>query len=243
MVSAANSRLRIARELLPRAGGADLARTRWSPRAPVGAHAAVMERAPMAAAAATPGGPGGSRACHNCGELGHCKNGCPHPRRNSSGGGQGGRGQNGSGGRGWGKTQRACFVCGDLTHLAGQCPKRVMPAPAAAAINVGGGEMRSVGATDYQAFEEWRAMTPAAAMEAEGSDEEGEWDDQDYALGAVALPLEGAQVQLAAAGTKAGAAKAKATRAAAGGVPRGGVLGPAAGRPVGGIGTVSLAGA
>jgi hypothetical protein len=39
MVSAANSRLRIARELLPRAGVTDPARSRWGPRAPAGAHA------------------------------------------------------------------------------------------------------------------------------------------------------------------------------------------------------------
>jgi hypothetical protein len=56
------------------------------------------------------------------------------------------------------------------------------------------------------------------ATEAEGSGEEKEeWDDQGYALGAVALPLEGSvgMVQVAAAGTKAGAEKARATRAAA----------------------------
>jgi hypothetical protein len=107
MVSAANSRLRIARELLPRAGGTDPARARWGPRAPAGAHVAVAGRAPMAAAAALSGwqggqgachscaggtqapvaaaaaplgGPGGSGACHKCGELGHYKNlGAPTP--------------------------------------------------------------------------------------------------------------------------------------------------------------------
>jgi hypothetical protein len=109
MVSAANSRLRISRELLPRAGGVDPGRARWGPRAPAGAHVAVAGRtsmaaaaaalagwhggpgachscaegtqAPVAAAAAPFGGPGGSGACHNCGEIGHYKNGCPHPRR------------------------------------------------------------------------------------------------------------------------------------------------------------------
>jgi hypothetical protein len=79
MVSAANSRLRIARELLPRAGGTDPARPRWGPRAPAGAHAAMVERAPMAAAAAPLGGEGGSGACHNCGGQGHYRSSCPYP--------------------------------------------------------------------------------------------------------------------------------------------------------------------
>jgi hypothetical protein len=169
--------------------------------------------APMAAAAAPPGGPGGIGACHNCGELSHYKNGCPYPRRNSSG-----RGQGGGGGRGEGKTPRACFVCGNLAHLAGQCPKRVIPAAALAVPAGAEGGMRSVEFLGWQAFEEWRAMTAAVATEAEGSgEEEEEWDDQGYALGAVALPLEGTvgMVQVAAAGTKAGAEKARATRAAA----------------------------
>jgi hypothetical protein len=59
---------------------------------------------------------------------------------------------------------------------------------AAATVDSGQGGMRSVGSADFQAFEEWKAMTAAAAMEA-GSDDGGEWDDQDYALGAVALPV------------------------------------------------------
>lgn len=52
----------------------------------------------------------------------------------------------------------------------------------------------------------------AAKVEAEDDDE---WDDAEYALGAVALPLHGQSggVELAAAGTRAGAEKAKATRA------------------------------
>jgi hypothetical protein len=50
-------------------------------------------------------------------------------------------------------------------------------------------------------------------------DSDGEWDDQEYDMGAVALPVEVAQPQrsglaMAAAGTKAGAVKARATRAA-----------------------------
>jgi hypothetical protein len=268
MVSAVNTRLRIARELLPRVGGADPARSRWGPRAPVGAHAAVAEQAPMAAAAAhggfggagsyhgcvtamqspmaaaaaPPGGPWGFGACHNCGEQGHYKNGCPYPRRNSSG-----RGQGGGGGHGGGRAPRACFVCGDLTHLAGSCPKRVMPVAASAALDAAPGALRSVGSADYRAFEEWRAMTAAAATQAEGSEEDGEWDDQDYALGAVALPMgreaPSPAVHLAAAGTKAGAEKAKATRAATKGGAQNGGGGPAAAaaKQARGVGTALIA--
>jgi hypothetical protein len=268
-VSAANSRLRIARELLPRVVGTEQARSRWGPRAPGATHAAVAGRAPMAAAAAPsgwqgggpgachscaggtqapmaaaaapPGGPGGSGACHNCGELGHYKNGCPHPRRNSFG-----RGQGIGGGRGGGRTPRACFVCGDFNHLAGQCAKRVIPVAAAAAIDAAQGGMRSVGSADFQAFEEWQAMTAAVATEAESSGEDEEWDDQGYALGVVALPVgrgtPGPVVQLAAAGTKAGAEKAKVTRAAAKGKAPGadGNQGAAA-RQAGGVGTALIA--
>jgi hypothetical protein len=46
-------------------------------------------------------------------------------------------------------------------------------------------------------------------------DSESEWDKEEYAMGAVALPAGGnAPSNMAAAGTKAGAEKAKATRAA-----------------------------
>jgi hypothetical protein len=268
MVSAANSRLRIARELLPRAVGTEQARSRWGPRALEGTHAAVAGRtlmaaaaapsgwqgvpgschnctgglqSPMAAVAAPPGGPGGSGACHNCGEVGHYKNGCPYPRRNRSG-----RVQGGGGGRGGGRAPMACFVCGDLSHVASQCAKRVVPVAAAAALDAAKGEMHSVGLADFQAFEEWRSMSAAVATEAEGSEEDDGWDDQDYALGAVALPLGQAAplllVQVAAAGTRAGAEKAKATRAAAKGKT------PAAGKDQGkkvarqtGPGTASIA--
>jgi hypothetical protein len=101
--------------------------------------------------------------------------------------------------------------------------------------------MRSVGASDFQAFQEWKAMTAAVATEADSSGEdEGEWDDQDYALGAVALPLEGAErVQLAAAGTKAGAEKARATRAASKAKDRSGLGGAETIRHAGGVGTAN----
>jgi hypothetical protein len=211
MVSATNSRLRIAKELLPRAVGADAARSRWGPRAPAVAHVAILEHAPMAAAA-PPGGPGASGACHNCGEQGHYRGSCPHPKRNSSGG-------RGGGGRGGGRT-RACYICGDVNHLAAQCAKRVVPAPVAAVAAQG---PQSVSDSEFAEFQAWRARTQAAAATgvALGAEDEdgGEWDDQEYKMGAVALPVQQVQAQrqglvMAAAGTKAGAEKARATRAA-----------------------------
>jgi hypothetical protein len=214
MVSSANSRLRIARELLPRAVGTDAARSRWGPRAPAGAHAAIVEHAPMAAAA-PPGGPGGSGACHNCGEQGHYRSSCPYPRRISSGG----RGQGPSGGgRGGGRT-RACYVCGDVNHLAAQCAKRVVPVAAAAVVQRGS---PGVNEADFAEFEAWKARSQAAmATGVEAEEQEGdEWDDEEYELGAVALPYgegeepRGRDLVMAAAGTKAGAEKARATRAA-----------------------------
>ncbi|GAQ87150.1 hypothetical protein KFL_003340140 [Klebsormidium nitens] len=107
-MQAINTRLRIARELVPRTG--DPSRARWGGRtgtAHAAAHVAV-EAAPAQLAAVGPAVvlTGGSGACHNCGEVGHYKNTCPFPRRNSSGRNQvqgprdGGRGQS-----------RACFVC------------------------------------------------------------------------------------------------------------------------------------
>jgi hypothetical protein len=135
-------------------------------------------QAPVVAAAAPSEGPGGSRACHNCGEIGHYKNGCPHLRRNSSRRVPGGRG-----GFGRGRTPMACYVCGDLTHVASQCAKRVIPVAAAAAIDVAHGENRSVGSTDFRAFEKWRSMTAAVATEAEESKEDGKWDDPDLRFG------------------------------------------------------------
>jgi hypothetical protein len=244
MVSAVNTRLRIAREMLPKAGGTDPVRARWGPRAPAGAHMAVAEQAPMAAAAAPLGAPGGSGACHNCGEVGHYKNGCPYPRRNSSGGNHGGRGQGGGGGRGWEKSPRACFVCGDLSHVASQCAKRVVPAASAAVPAGTGGGMRSVGASEFQAFEEWRAITAAVATEEDSSrEDEGDWDDQDYALGAVALPLEGPEkgVQVAAARTKGGAEKARAMRAVSKRKDKSGPRGTGVTRRAGGVGTALIA--
>jgi hypothetical protein len=119
---------------------------------------------------------------------------------------------------------------------------------AAAAVDVAHGEMHSVGSADFRAFEEWRSMTAAVATTAEGSEEDGEWDDQDYALGAVALPVghvaSGPAVHVAAAGTRAGAEKAKATRAAAKGRSQDGGGGRALApvRRAGGVGTSLIAG-
>jgi hypothetical protein len=115
MVSAGNARLKIARELAPRT--AEVSKPRWGSR-PAGAHAAILPEAAQMVAAA-PVAPGGSGACHNCREVGHYRNTCPQPRRNSS------EGRNaGAGGR-KGRRGRACFVCGELGHLAAQCARRV----------------------------------------------------------------------------------------------------------------------
>jgi hypothetical protein len=210
MVSAGNARLKIARELAPRA--AESSRPRWGTK-PAGAHAAILQEvAPMVAVAQVT--TGGSGACHNCGEVGHYRNTCTYPRRNSSGG----RGTAaGAGGRGGGRS-RACYVCGDPNHLAAQCAKRVVPVAAAAvAPQVTGG----VNEAEYAEFQAWKAMSQAAAVvEAQTEEGEGsEWDDQEYQLGAVALsvsraPSRGQDPAMAAAGTKAGAEKARATRAA-----------------------------
>jgi hypothetical protein len=210
MVSAGNAWLKIARELAPRA--AEVSRPRWGGK-PAVAHAAVVpEVAQMVAAA--PAATGGSGACHNCGEVGHYRSGCPYSRRNSSGGrnaGAGGRG----GGRG-----RACYVCGEVGHLAAQCAKRVVPVAAAAAVQQGS---PVVSQAEFAEFQAWRARTQAAAATRaspdSGEDSGGEWDDQEYEMGAVALPVEATQpkhpgLAMAAAGTKAGAEKARVTRAA-----------------------------
>jgi hypothetical protein len=204
MVSAANSRLSIARELLPRAGGTVIRRApdgvpgpqqgltwQWQ-GAPSGwqggldAYHSCSERtqAPMAAAAAPLGGPGGSGACHSYGELGNYKSGCPHRWWNSSG-----RGQGGSDGRGGGEdTQSVLYGVRELYSRDQLVCQEGDPGGSSGGYRCCMGEMRSVGSAVFQAFEEWRAMTTAmATSEAEGTEEDGEWDDQDYALGAVAL--------------------------------------------------------
>jgi hypothetical protein len=178
-VTSINARLRIARELVQKP--VDAGRARWTGRQPVARVTTVV--VPTHLAAAAPEAPGGSGACHNCGELGHYINRCHHPRRNNSGG----RGQAaGRGGFGGGRG-RACFVCGDTTHLAWQCPKRVMPA--AAAVPTPGSV--SVADAEFAEFQAWKAMSQAAAaVEAQEEGSEGsEWDDQEYELGAVALPV------------------------------------------------------
>ncbi|GAQ82455.1 hypothetical protein KFL_001110320 [Klebsormidium nitens] len=238
-VQSINSRLRIARELAPKA--VEATRAQWGRKPAVAAHAAVVPAAPQLGAAA-PAAEGGSGACHNCGEVGHYRNGCPHPRRNSSGRGQAAGGR-GGGGRG----PRACFVCGETTHLAAQCAKRAAPAVAATAPSAGGG----IDAEEFKAFQEWRAMSQAALAvraEIEEEDDDCGWDELEYGLGAVALPLpqrSGPAVAMAAAGTRAGAEKARATRAARGKpATGGGVLSPpqrAGKATVEAVGTVQIA--
>jgi hypothetical protein len=189
-VQAVCTRLRIARELAPRETEA------WRPRAGVmeegrprreerptvmqavrsasrhsGHTVGGAERPRLAAAGPVAGG--GLGPCHNCGETGHYKSGCPYLRRNSSGvNTQQGRGRVSSGG-----ALGACFVCGQLGHRAAQCPKRVSPpevAAAAAAQGVGGIEV--VDAKEFRAFQEWRSAVQAP----EGG--EG-WEHGECALG------------------------------------------------------------
>ncbi|GAQ91508.1 hypothetical protein KFL_007970030 [Klebsormidium nitens] len=236
-VSAINARLKIARELAPRV--ADASRLRWSNK-PAAAHAATVP-APVQLVAAAPAAPsGGSGACHNCGELGHYRGSCPHPRRNSSGGRGAGAG---GGGRGAGRS-RACYVCGDTGHLAAQCAKRVVPVAAAAPRPQA---TQSVTSAEFAEFQAWKATAQAAAAVGAGEEEDegSDWDDQEYELGAVALPLVGPGVVMAAAGTKEGAVKARATRAAQnGGKGKGGqAQGTAAAGGGGtGVGTAQIAG-
>jgi hypothetical protein len=225
MVSAGNARLKIARELAPRT--AEVSRPRWGSK-PAAAHAATMPEAVQMVAA--PVAMGGSGACHNCGEVGHYRNGCPHPKRNSSGR------NTGAGGRGGGRG-RECYVCGDPGHLAAQCSKRVVPVAAAA---VASQSSAGVSEAEFAEFQAWKARYQAAAAtclrDAEEQEDEDEWDDEEYAIGAVALPCgrEGGPV-MAAAGTKAGAEKARATRAAKKGEAAAGPLHQTGGAAAGGV--------
>jgi hypothetical protein len=215
MVSAGNVKLKIARELAPRA--AEAARPRWGDR-PSGAHAAQQFAEPLhPAAVAAPAVQGGSGVCHNCGETGHYVRTCPQPPQNSAGRGAGRAGRGGGRGRGRGP----CWVCGEYDHQAAQCARRAAPAPppqqpAAAALAAPGGGMM-VSKAELRAFHDWRAATQASvAPRVEDVEEDrSEWDEEEYALGAVALPAKGCgTISMAAAGTKAGAEKARATRAA-----------------------------
>ncbi|GAQ91734.1 hypothetical protein KFL_008410050 [Klebsormidium nitens] len=221
MVAAGNACMKIARELVPRSS--EVPRACWGGRAS-GAHSALQLEEPVyaAAVAAPVAQQGGSGACHNRGETGHYRNACPHPPQNSAGRG-GGRAGRGGGGRGRGRGP--CWVCGDHDHQAAQCAKHAAPAPqpqhAAVAVRAppacGDGRGVLVSGAKLRAFQEWRASSQAAlATRAdEGEEEDFEWDEQEYALGAVALPVsEGTPNNMAAAGTRAGAEKAKATRAA-----------------------------
>jgi hypothetical protein len=229
-VQAMSTRLRIARELAPRpaeakgpkAGAAEAERTKWREGAAAthgasstGRHAGHwatrMERPWVAAAGPVAGG--GPGVCHNCGEAGHYKNGCPYPRHDSLGAGRQ-RGPKGVGVRG---ASRACYVCGQLGHLAAQCAGRVKPPGAvAAAASVETGELEAVNAEEFQAFREWRAAIQAA----EGADE---WKDGGCALGAIALPtlVGGKGFQLAAMGTRTEAREGEVKRGSQWGLRRG----------------------
>jgi hypothetical protein len=96
----------------------------------------------------------------------------------------------------------------------------MVPVVAAAATPQG---PRGIDEAELAEFRSWRAQSQATAAtrvaEAEPEGEE-DWDDEEYELGAVAVPLgggmqaESAGQAMAAAGTKAGAEKARVTRAA-----------------------------
>jgi hypothetical protein len=51
-----------------------------------------------------------------------------------------------------------------------------------------------VSEAEFAEFQAWKARSQAAVatgVQDEGSDSKGEWDDQEYRLGAVALPMSG----------------------------------------------------
>jgi hypothetical protein len=217
-VQAVNVRLRIAREMAPRVG--DVRKPRWggkqaaahmaSPACSHAAHVPTDTGYPQLAAAG-PAVAGGSGACHNCGETGHYKNGCPYPRRNSSGvNNQQGHARAEERGQ-----PRACYVCGDINHLTAQCPKRAVPVTvAAAATGEGPGGAGSISAEDLGAFQEWKAMAQAAAAPPAEEHKDDGWDDYEYELGAVALPLEEVTegLEFAAVATRAETEKARAKK-------------------------------
>jgi hypothetical protein len=129
-------------------------------------------------------------------------------------------------------------VCGEVGHLAAQCARRVVPVVAAAATPQG---TQGINEAKFAEFQAWRAQSQAAAAtrvaDPESGDDE-EWDDEEYELGAVALPCGGEGQEepraraMAAAGTKAGAVKARATREA----KKGRALNEAAGQVAGAAG-------
>jgi hypothetical protein len=61
---------------------------------------------------------------------------------------------------------------------------------AAAVTGEVSGGAENIIAEDLRAFQEWKAMAQAAAAPPMHGDEEEEWDDYEYELGAVALPLD-----------------------------------------------------
>jgi hypothetical protein len=84
----------------------------------------------------------------------------------------------------------------------------------AAATGEGLGGAGNISAEDLRAFQEWKAMAQAAAAPLAQEDKEDEWDDYEYELRAVALPLEEMPEELgfAAVATRADAEKARANK-------------------------------
>jgi hypothetical protein len=98
----------------------------------------------------------------------------------------------------------------------------------------------TISTEDLRAYQEWKAMAQAAAVPPAQEDEQDEWDDYGYKLGAVALPLEEMTGEL---GFAAVAIRAETEKARAKKKPRSeATLGPRASMAMGPrVGVVSTA--
>jgi hypothetical protein len=114
---------------------------------------------------------------------------------------------------------------------------------AAAATGEGPGGVGSISTEDLRAFQEWRAMAQATAAPPAEADEEDEWDDYEYELGSVAIPLDEMTEGLgfAAVATRAETEKARAKKKPRSEAALGPRAGAAAGPQSGAVGTARLA--
>jgi hypothetical protein len=131
-----------------------------------------------------------------------------------------------------------------MNHLAAQRPKHAVPVAMAAAATGGGpGGAGGISAEDLRAFQEWKAMAQAATAPPAKEDEEDGWDDYEYELGAVALPLKEMTEGLgfAAVATRTETEKARAKKKPRSEVALGPRAGVAAGQQSGAVGTARLA--